>query len=161
MPLGSSLFLLDEALSYGVGKALHKRPPAWVELQNAPATHTVKAACTREHMAAVYVYDIQQCCFTHVASILRNVCDHRCPLNLTNGTELPWWVWMANTGGLYNVTQTGVYEVYLVVVMAEKHVIVNGQCGFWQISLAPKTIGKSIIEEEYLRLTGQLKCASP
>ena len=57
MKIGSSLFSLATARAHGVGQALHRIPPAWVELPLAPPQGAVpRTAVTREHVAQFFNY---------------------------------------------------------------------------------------------------------
>ena len=76
---------------------------------------------------------------------MKKLHDKKCPCSITNSDIFPWWVWLANTGHLSEVSNSGIMQVWVVVtaplgqgkgkkkskVEPSKHLIVESENGIW------------------------------
>ena len=79
------------------------------------------------------VYDIQQTSWKRVYQRLRELGDENQVLDISNGEDFPWWVWLANTGQIRNVANGGVSRVRLSVANGVRCVIVDSVGGIYRI----------------------------
>ena len=141
---GSSLFEKATARIHGVGDALHRFPPAFVQPFNSlasPQGRGPRPAATWEQMAEIAPFDINQWFFSlAVSPMLGAILAYMCPVNLTFGEYFPWWIWMA--GALARERrETGVNELYLIIddEARTRSVIVDLEDGYRIIRVLPRT----------------------
>ena len=83
----------------------------------------------------------------------RAVVDTMCPLNLTDWSDFPWWVFMANPHSLlFGASRNGINEIFLVVENGQKHMVYDGEGDLGMIS--EKGTITAITEAKYLALRG-------
>ena len=148
MARGSPLFVWDDAARVGVGEALHQLPPAWAERRNSRASSPGGIAVRREHMQLMNKYDVNMCNWSWVCPFLSDIPIDRCPMNITEGKQFPWWVWMANTGQLSRISGNGVIEIFLIIADGQKHLIIAREDGYTKVT--KKGQFEPLEEEEYL-----------
>jgi len=129
---GCSLFLKAAAATYGVGEALHRMPPAWVEHLNSlapPPGAFPKLAVRRPHMAEIFRYDMSQWGYWRpLELILGAIPEDMCPVDLTDGHYFPWWVWIAKE---LRENPAGITEIFMVIDdNGKRHVIFDGESGY-------------------------------
>ena len=160
---GCSLFVKDEARTYGVGEALHRIPPASVERLNSlapPQGAVSRQAVTQAHMAEIFYLDLFHWCWRSVEPILSAIPEDMCPLNLTDGHHFPWWLWITGELDDEGEIRAALNELYMVATDdGRRHVIIDSESGYrlksWSLvwrHLSSKL--RSIPEEKYYALKG-------
>ena len=129
---GCNLFDAASARSVGVGAALHQRPPRVVASSGAPQPGGL--LCTREDMENICPYDITQVKSSQVQEKLLELGEADQVIDWNDGQHFPWWVWLANTGWLRNVSNDGIYSVYLSMSNGRRRVVVVSVQGTYFIS---------------------------
>ena len=132
---GCSLFSKAAAATYGVGEALHRMPPAWVEHLNSlapPQGACPRPAVTRWHMAEIFHFDLIQWSYTMpLELILSAIPEDMCPVDLTNGHYFPWWLWITGEFDKTGENRAGINELFGVIDDdGGRHVIVDGESGY-------------------------------
>ena len=54
-------------------------------------------------------------------------------MDWTNGSQFPWWVWLANTGAVRDVVNDGVIVVDLEVSRGNKCILVHSLRGVFRL----------------------------
>ena len=101
--------LLDAALvrSRGVGAALHLRPPR-LEASSG-ATQLGGLLSTREDMAGMCSYDINEVSWRQVQEKLAELGAHAQEVDWSDGHHFPWTVWLANIGKIRDVVSDALW----------------------------------------------------
>ena len=79
----------------------------------------------------------------HVREALRVLQPHDHTVDWSDGSEFPWWVWLANTGTVRDVVNDGVQRVELEVANGNKCVVVHTPRGVFRAYPGP--FGKMLI----------------
>ena len=84
------------------------------------------------------VYDIQMVNWKAVREALRvlPVDDHT--VDWSDSSHFPWWVWLANTGKLSRVVNTGIWRVEVQLAHGNKQVVVHSVGGVYRLSVRNK-----------------------
>ena len=85
---------------------------------------SLEACSAREDMTAICSYDINEVSWRLVREKLAELGDHDQEVDWSDGQHFPWWVWLANTGWLRNVSNDGIYSVHLSVSNGMRRVVV-------------------------------------
>ena len=80
------------------------------------------------------MYDIQMLNWTTLEEALRAVDDQNHTVDWSDGEHFPWWVWLANTGKLTRVVNTGIWRVEVQVAHGNKQVVVHSVGGVYRLS---------------------------
>ena len=137
MPPECKLFDADLARSVGVGAALHLRPPGLVAYPDATQPRDLPPGdllCTRQDMDAFCPYDIKQTNWRQVREKLAELGDFDHEIDWSDGRDFPWWLWLANTGQIRDVSNDGISCVRLHVSATFKCVVVDSVQGTYYIS---------------------------
>ena len=85
-------------------------------------------------MEQLCTYDVQSVNWRRVLEALRALPDHDHTVDWTDGSQFPWWVWLANTGAVRDVVNDGVIGVELEVSRGKKCVLVRSVQGHFRLS---------------------------
>ena len=132
MRWGCTLFNVDSASLHGVGAVLHARPPR--REASSGALQRGHALVIREDMNDMCRYDIQQYGWNRVNQTLLELGPEDQELDWSNGEDFPWWVWLANTGRMRDVSNDGITSVRVRVENNFRCVIVYSLGGIYTIS---------------------------
>ena len=109
---------------------------------------------TRADMEQLCVFDIQRVTWKAVREKLRALPDHDHTVNWDDGSQFPWWVWLANKGALRDVVNAGVRGVELLVAQGLIYVLVRSMGGNsgWGVTrrgkwLSRRRHGSTILED--------------
>ena len=83
------------------------------------------------------MYDIQMLNWTTLEEALRAVTvdDQNHTVDWSDGEHFPWWVWLANTGKLSDVVNTGIWRVEVQLAHGNKQVVVHSVGGVYRLSV--------------------------
>ena len=86
------------------------------------------------------MYDIQMLNWTTLEEALRAVTvdDQNHTVDWSDGEHFPWWVWLANTGKLSRVVNTGIWRVEVQLAHGNKQVVVHSVGGVYRLSVQNK-----------------------
>ena len=137
---------MADAAQQGVGASLHAQPPRMVQLANPhlaahnppgvdqPGAPPADVLATPEDLQQLCVYDTQMVNWTLVRDRLRVLPYHDHTEDWSDGSQFPWWVWLANTGAIRDVVNDGVAGVELEVADGNKCVVVHSVHGDFRLS---------------------------
>ena len=80
------------------------------------------------------MYDKQKSSWRRVNQMLLELGPEDQELDWSNGEDFPWWVWLANTGWMRDVSNDGIRGVRLKVEGNVRCVIVDSLRGIYTIS---------------------------
>ena len=133
-----NLFDVSTACSRGVGAALHQKPPGALQhggSQPRPLAAPFPLLATPQDLRQVQMYDIQMLNWRAVEEALGAVDDQNHTVDWSDGEHFPWWVWLANTGKLSRVVNTGIWRVEVQVAHGNKQVVVHSVGGVYRLSV--------------------------
>ena len=85
-------------------------------------------------MSAFCTCGIQSGKWRHVREKLAELEDFDHQIDWSDGKHFPWWVWLANTGQLRDLSNDGIYSVRLEVRSGLRRVVVHSVGGRYYIS---------------------------
>jgi len=93
-------------------------------------------ACTKADLEQISLYDIQTFSWSKVNRMLSRIDNSRCPLDLTNGKDISWWVWLARWGKRnLREDSTGIHAVWAIFDKGAQRLIVDAaEDGQFQVS---------------------------
>ena len=86
-------------------------------------------------MEAIAEYDSCQVCWRVIRPIVEQINDHDCPMDLTDGELVAWWVWLSRLDRTSRLAaNTGsINPLFLVSVNREKLILIDGEAGKFKI----------------------------
>ena len=131
MPAGSCLFDGGSARVTGVGGALHSAPPGYLRSAGAPQLGDI--LFNVRDTEAIATYDTQMFGWRRVRHFLDSLPNTKdWDIDWSDGSEFPWWLWIANPGKTRKLIGDGIISVKAICRDQVKSLQVTSLNGRWE-----------------------------
>lgn len=131
------LFSRERACLTGVGNALHMTPPGLV--QNIDGADQPVVLCSIDDLDSIADYDANMHGWPRMVAALTHVDrSMHADFDYSNGAEIPWWLWLANTGNTRTFAQHGVTSFKVVVRNQQALLQIETLRNTWMVALPAK-----------------------